>query len=262
MDGSFLSDAEVIDESRKFVCIRLATYENKEEAALLKSIFIGRSGELENTTFAILSPDGKRQLVRSGRSPDFAFRSIGTMATTMRRISSQYGARGADTELPVMSDVRLAINVASCDNQPLVILRATNQDRLAELKAKMSKLAWSDGFIGQFLYVATTDSADLKAIRGLQASSEIIVVEPGHFGLEGDVLAQLKGGVSEEDLQEALDVSVVLHLRVDKQTASHTRLGSRLGIQWKTALPVTDPGGPGRGGPGRGGPPGRRPPGR
>ena len=38
MDGSFLSDAKVIDESRKFVCIRLATYENKEEAALLKSI--------------------------------------------------------------------------------------------------------------------------------------------------------------------------------------------------------------------------------
>jgi hypothetical protein len=262
MDGSFLSDVEVIDESRKFVCIRLATYENKEEAALLKSIFIGRSGELENTTFAILSPDGKRQLVRSGRSPDFAFRSIGTMATTMRRISSQYGARGANTELPVMSDVRLAINVASCDNQPLIVLRATNQDRLAELKARMSTLAWSDEFIGQFLYVATTDSADLKAIRGLQASSEIIVVEPGHFGIDGDVLAQLKGDASDADLQEALDVSVVLHQRVDKQMATHTRLGSQLGIQWKTALPVTDPGGPGRGGPGRGGPPGRRPRGR
>ena len=257
MDGSFLSDAKVIDESRKFVCIRLATYENKEEAALLKSIFTGRSGELENTTFAILSPDGKRQLVRSGRSPDFAFRSIGTMATTMRRISSQYRARGTDMDLPVMSDVRLAINVASCDNQPLIVLRASTKDRLSELKKRMSKLAWSDEFIGQFLYVATTDSADLKAIRGLQASSEIIVVEPGHFGLEGDVLAQLKGGVSDEDLQDALNVSVVLHQRVDKQTVSHTRLGSQLGIQWKTALPVTDPGGAGRDGPGGRGRPGR-----
>jgi hypothetical protein len=255
MDGSFLSDAKVIDESRKFVCIRLATYENKEEAALLKSIFIGRSGELENTTFAILSPDGKRQLIRAGRSPDFAFRSIGTMATTMRRISSQYGARGTDTELPVMSDTRLAINVASCDNQPLVILRASKKERLDELKETMSKLAWSDEFIGQFLYVATTDSAELKAIRGLQPSSEIIVVEPGNFGIDGDVLAQLKGDASEASLKEALDVSVVLHQRVDKQTVSHMRLGSRLGIQWKTAIPVTDPGG----GPGRGGPPGRRP---
>lgn len=259
MDGSFLSDAEVIDESRKFVCIRLATYENKEEAALLKTIFIGRSGELENTTFAILSPDGKRQLVRSGRSPDFAFPGIASMATTMRRISDQYSARGTSSELPLMSDTRLAINVASCDNQPLVILRASRKERLAELKAKMSKIAWSEEFIGQFLYVTTTDSTDLKAIRGLQPSSEIIVVEPGQFGIDGDVLAQMKGDASEASLKEALDVAVVLHQRVDKETSIHTRLGSRLGIQWKTQLPVTDPGGPGRGGPGRGGPPGRRP---
>lgn len=257
MDGSFLSDAEVIDESRKFVCIRLATYENKEEAALLKTIFIGRSGELENTTFAILSPDGKRQLVRSGRSPDFAFRSIGTMASTMRRISSQYGARGEDSELPVMSDTRLAINVASCDNQPLVILRASKRERLNELKEKMSKIAWSDDFIGQFLYVTTTDSADLKAIRGVDASSEIVVIEPGNFGIDGDVLAQLKGDANNASLKAALDLAIVLHQRVDKEMSTHTRLGSRLGIQWKTQLPVTDPGGPGRGG--RGGPPGRRP---
>lgn len=262
MDGSFLSAAEVIDESRKFVCIRLATYENKEEAELLKTIFIGRSGELENTTFAILSPDGKRQLVRSGRSPDFAFSgpevfAIDSMVRTMRRIADQYGSRGKDNELPVLSDVRLAVNVAACDNQPLVVLHSSKKEELESLKARMAKLAWSDEFIGQFLYVTCSDSEELAKIDGVKADSGFIVVEPGTFGTDGEVLAQLKPDADEQSLKEALSLSVVLHERVDKDSSTHLRLGSRLGIRWQTLLPVTDPGGPGRGSSGRGRPPGR-----
>ena len=49
MDRSYLSDKDVVEASRDFVCIRLATYENAEEAKILKSIFTGRSGALENT---------------------------------------------------------------------------------------------------------------------------------------------------------------------------------------------------------------------
>ena len=64
----------MIAASRKFVCVRLATYESKEEADLLTDIFVGRSGELENTTFVILAPDGKKRLTRAGRGPMFAFR--------------------------------------------------------------------------------------------------------------------------------------------------------------------------------------------
>ena len=265
MDGSFLSVAEVIDESRKFVCIRLATYENKEEAELLKTIFIGRSGELENTTFAILSPDGKRQLVRSGRSPDFAFSgpevfAIDSMVRTMRRISDQYESRGkAGDELPVLSDVRLALNVAACDNQPLVVLHSSNKDELAALEARMNKLAWSNDFIGQFLYVTSSSSKELAKIAGVKSDSGIIVVEPGTFGVDGEVLAHLKPDADEQSLKEALSLSVVLHERVDKESSSHIRLGTRLGVRWQTLLPVTDPGGPGggRGSSGRGRPPGR-----
>ena len=61
MDRSYLSNKEVIEASRDFVCIRLATYENVAEAKILKSIFTGRSGELENTTFVLLAPDGNRR---------------------------------------------------------------------------------------------------------------------------------------------------------------------------------------------------------
>ena len=39
MDRSFLADQDVIAASRKFVCIRLATYENADENEVLKGVF-------------------------------------------------------------------------------------------------------------------------------------------------------------------------------------------------------------------------------
>jgi len=58
MDESFLSDTNIIRESRNFVCIRLATYEDSAEADYLRQVFSGRSGELDNTVFALMNPDG------------------------------------------------------------------------------------------------------------------------------------------------------------------------------------------------------------
>src|SRR5947209_3773331 len=108
MDRSFLSQPEVITASRRFVCIRLATYENAEEGSLLKSLVRTRSGELENSVFAILAPDGQRRLIRAARSPKDAYRVAAQMGAGMNRIADGYQVReGADRnqpELPVVSN--------------------------------------------------------------------------------------------------------------------------------------------------------------
>ena len=78
MDGRFLFNADVVKASRNFVCIRVATYEDAEEAKYLKQVFRSRSGELENTVFGMFDPGG-RKLVRTGRSPGFAFRDAAEM---------------------------------------------------------------------------------------------------------------------------------------------------------------------------------------
>src|SRR5262245_48653173 len=95
MDRSFLSQPEVIAAARQFVCVRLATYEDATEAELLKSICPTGSGELENTVFAILSPDGQRQLVRGARSAREAFDDARHMAQTMSRIAGWYKVKPA-----------------------------------------------------------------------------------------------------------------------------------------------------------------------
>ena len=66
MDRSFLSSSAVVAASRKFVCIRLATYESRAEAKFMETIFLGKGGALANTVFCILAPDGKKKLVRPG----------------------------------------------------------------------------------------------------------------------------------------------------------------------------------------------------
>ena len=123
MDRSFLSQPEVIAASRKFVCIRLATYEDKEEAAFLKSLWVGRSGEVENTLFTILSPDGKRTLVHPSRSPRHEYEDAGAMAASLKRIAGEHELRkdaGEKTPpLPLVANVRLALDVAACDGRPL-----------------------------------------------------------------------------------------------------------------------------------------------
>src|SRR3954447_19107352 len=127
MDRSFLSRPSVVAASRHFVCLRLLTYESRQEARFLRSLAPTGSGALENTVFTLLAPDGKRQLVRGSRSARQTFGDAERMASAMNRIAAGYGAKmpaGAPNELPRVPDVRLAVNVAACDSRPLVVVFA------------------------------------------------------------------------------------------------------------------------------------------
>src|SRR5262249_26306887 len=125
MDRSFLSQPDVVAASRSFVCVRLATYEDEQEGVFLKAFHVTRSGELENTVFTILSPDGKRQLARASRGANQTFGDAARMARTMQRIAGEVAPKTSvkpPSELPKVANVRLAVNVSACDNQPLVLV--------------------------------------------------------------------------------------------------------------------------------------------
>ena len=243
MDRSFLSQPEVIAASRPFVCIRLTTYENKKEADLLKSIFVGRSGDVENTTFTILSPDGKQTLVRPGRSARHSFASAADMAAALNRITKQHEVRKTEAEpaLPKVPSVRLALDVAACDNQPLVVLAARAAETLGPLEGRVRTLAWSSDFLGQAVYATTTDLADLKSIDEVPAGGGLLVIQPDRFGLKGRVLAHAAVDAAATELARTLQAGIAQHRRVDKTFENHVREGHRLGVFWETLIPVTDP---------------------
>lgn len=258
MDRSFLSHSGVIEASRNFVCVRLMTYESKEEADFLKSVFVGRSGELENSTFALLSPDGREKLARSGRSPDFAFRGsreeepADEMARTMTEIAERYGYEGGQATkkaqqkaaggLPAIADVRLGVNVAACDSMPLVIVRGKTKKEAAALEKTLTPVAWSDAFRGRFAFVVTNDADALEKVKGAKPSSAFLVVRPDSYGAASEVIEQLPKDADAEDLTAALTKAIAAFDPESKDPRRHIRKGRAGGVHWETEIPVTDPG--------------------
>lgn len=244
MDRSFLSSRAVVAASRKFVCIRLATYESKEEAKYMETIFLGKGGVLANTVFCILAPDGKKKLVRPGRSPQFAFSNASQMAGQMSRLAAQYPRASqnalSDTHLPQLKKVDVALNVAACDNRPLVVTVASSQEQLNEVNQKLLKKAWSEKLAGQFVYASTVKRTDLKALAGANDSSAILLVEPDAFGLSGKVVAQLDASATDANIEMALAKAIKDFQPYAKSHRQHLQLGHQLGIEWETAIPETD----------------------
>lgn len=245
MDRSYLSKPAVVAASRPFVCIRLTTYENAAEASFLKSICPTGSGELENTVFAILSPDGKRQLSRASRSPREVFADAADMAQTMKRIASWYrptGSSGATTsELPTVANVRLAVNVAACDRQPLVVAFGTTATARAQILNKLKSVAWTDEFRGRFVYAVASQTKELENIAGVPSGGGILVIQPDRFGLKGTVLERASADGSTTDVAKSLKNGLVTYSHQDETFQGHVHEGRLEGVFWKTAIPVTDP---------------------
>jgi hypothetical protein len=170
------------------------------------------------------------------------------MASTMQRIADQYEAKAttpaAKLPLPLIENTRLALNIAACDSQALVVAFSSDDDRRRQLQERLRPLAWSDDFIGQFLYVSENRRAALKAVEGLQVKEGVVIVSPGLFGQSGRVLAQVPFDHEPKQLANALSYSAFAHQKTAKDTRSHTSRGRREGVDWKTLLPVTDPGRP------------------
>lgn len=238
----------------------MLTYECAEEERVLESVFTGRSGDLENTVFAILAPDGRKRLSRAGRGPRMLFgetaRGVETLATEMEAIAKRYpGRKTARTgaPLPLLADVRRALNVAACDNQPLVIVVGKDAQEQQALEAKLAPLAWDDANIGAFLYASTRDARQLASLAKVKQGSGYVVVQPDAYGQQGEALVQLPAAATTKTIQVALDKARRGFAPLDKaHHREHVRKGQREGVHWETEIPVTDPGKPpGHGGRGR-----------
>ena len=229
MDRSFLSQPEVVAASRKFVCIRLATYENSEEAKWLESIFVGGSGQLENTTFALLSPDAKNVLARPGRSPDFAFRDAHDMAGTMQGLAAHYQARKVESAgVPWVDNLRLGINVAACEGQPLVALVCPPEQRPA-WSEPLARFYWQPRVQGRAVFCFESPSTRYPA--------GFYLLRPQVYGQSAEVVLRLP---LQEGWQEAL-LSNLGQAQPAARALDHVREGHRRGIHWQTRIPVTDP---------------------
>ncbi len=246
MDGSFLSDANVVAASRDFVCIRTLTYEDAEEAKFLSTVYTGRSGQLENTTFAILSPDGKQKLTRTGRAPFHEYRDSKDMAEGMKEIAARYegaaGKRFSDPTLPITPRLDLALNVAAADQLPLVVLIPEDEQQQRQMTEALRDVVWSEKLAGQFVFNIVADRKELKPLAGLDdGATGVFVVQPDEFGMTGEVMTPVDWNRSTEQIENQLAEVVAKYPRPYKDHNSHVREGIALGIDWQSQIPESDP---------------------
>jgi hypothetical protein len=240
MDRSFLFQPEVIEASRQFVCIRLISYEDESEMAFLKKVTRTRSGEVENSSFSIFAPNGKTKLTGAGRGIHGTYANPQAMAEGMKKLMNNYHTTGELAALPLAADVRLGIDIAASDTQPLVVVFAEDAARRQELEAMVAQFAWSQELIGRFVFASTSNKKDLGIIQGMKDGSTVLVVQPDKFGLTGKVLAQTDGS-SAEIVHAALQAGAKAFVRSQKTFQNHVREGRTQGIYWETKTPVTDP---------------------
>lgn len=229
----------MIEATRSFICIRPATYENAAEAKYLEGVFKGRAGTLENTVFALMTPDGTQYLTRTGRSPNFVWRDAASMAKGLKELAARYPAKGAPLALPTLHDFRLALNVASCDSMPL--LTAVGPKETAEVT--LARLAWHPELLGKWAYAPVPTENELAA-AGLSLKPGILALEPDTYGQKATVLSQWPLDTPLPALLAGLKEAQKRHKGEGKDPRQHIRQGERLGVLWKSLLPNTDPNGP------------------
>ncbi len=253
MDRSILSDQRLVQASRDFVCVRLATYEDEAEAEFLASVFRGRSGELENTVFALLAPDGETKLARAGRSPGMVYghgeEGTRKLLAAMKAATKRYSGKQNQVALPLprLKDLRLALNVAACDHLPLaLVVRGEKPD--AGFEKTLAELAWSESLRGRLTW-AVADRSEAKKVLGRDFAVGLHIVAPDTFGLDGETLASVESESPVVRIEKAVLTAVAKHDPELLEHRDHLRAGRRKGKTWETAVPVTDPGvpPPGRG---------------
>lgn len=214
------------------------------EAKFMQSIFSGRSAELENTVFTVLAPDGETPLVRPSRSPGMTYgtpeRLVEALEAFTERYSKGVKSRRGASSLPVYEDLRVSLDVASCDSRPLVVVWSKDEKRRAKAAARLAKLAWSEELIGRCHYAYAAEDAVLESFEGLPKREALLVIAPGDYGVTGKVLGSVPLDSKERAVRDLLERCLELYKPVAKTPRDHIRQGRRAGLEWETDIPVTD----------------------
>ena len=236
----------MIEAAREFVCIRTATYESAEEAKYLEGIFRGREGTLENTVFLVMSPDGTKRLTRSGRGPQWEWNDASAMAAGLRKIASEYQPTGKPLGIPALRDFRVSLNVAACDSLPLVAAVGASPEEAKAASSALENLAWKEDLRGRLSFAPPSTTRELAA-AGMGDKPGIVFVEPDAYGQTGRVVARLPLTSGIEEIQRVAQAILAEFKTPAKDARTHIFEGRRRGVNWKTAIPVTDPNGRGGG---------------
>lgn len=243
IDSVYLHKPEVIDAAKDFVCIRLTAYEDESERVFVSKLV---KGQVSNTAFAILAPDGTPAVHNrgTGKGPSGLYKDAVEMAKGMKAISANYPPRETIglPALPVALNAEIGLVVAAADNQPLVLVVAANRKLQHELETKVAAFAWSKAFSGRFVYATATSVSELPLVRGHSVSNGILLIEPDMFGTGGEIVGEVSSDQPDEMIAQAMRRTILNFVPIEKNRRELASLGLKAGVFYETGIPVSGKG--------------------
>jgi len=229
---SLFSQEKFIQSSKKFVCVRLGTYESIVHQDMIRDLL---RGTMQNTAFMVYAPDGKTKLTRSGRSPNHAFGEdvLGGMA----RISNKFKPKNT-LEEAVLTDYhsfQQSLNASSADQRLLVWSVAAKSAR-PKVQSTIRKVFNDPDLNGRFFYDSANagDENWATKIEGVTQKSGIFIIRSGKFGVSGTVMKQLPLDASAAELKAALTIANTEYAKTEKRKVykEHVADGRQAGIDY------------------------------
>lgn len=234
--------------SRKFVCVRIETYENKEAEAKVRALLNGRYA---NTAFCIFDPQGERRLTKSGRGPSTAFGSRGrggkpiddsAIVRQMAQIASKFKPNRDDASVVLQdfNSFRQALNVASADQRLLVCVNVKDEDR-TKVESNLQEVFANKEIEGKFhlnFLDPNTDRSWSKSIKGKTNSPGVFIIRADQFGLGGIVMDYLPETTTSADIKSTMLAAneKFSSLERRKKYAQHVQSGKRQGIHFENEI--------------------------
>ncbi|MDG1872427.1 MAG: hypothetical protein P8J27_00850 [Mariniblastus sp.] len=245
------ANEDFIAASRKFVCIRIETYESKETEKKVRALL---NGAFANTAFCIFDPEGEQRLSRAGRGPSMGLSTRrggrGEQAggdegviRRMNQIASGFKPIGQkeDAVLQDFNSFRQALNVASADQRLLVLIDADKNEQKI-VQGKLRKVFADAEVVGKFHLQFINEETDKnwsRAIQGNKKEAAVLIVRAGAFGLDGTVMDQLPVGVSADEIKIAMLAAneKFASLENRKKYSKHVSSGRRQGVYFENEIP-------------------------
>lgn len=238
------SKEDFLKVSRKFVCIRIETFENKAAEKQVRALLNGRYA---NTAFCIFDPQGNQRLTRSGRGPSSALGTRGRKSEPvddrfiirqMHQIAANFSPKSdqGDAVLQDFHSFRQALNVASADQRLLVVVNRKGKDD-HEVETNLKQVFGDRDITGKFhldILDAKTDKAWSRSIKGQTSSAGIFIIRSGTFGQDGLVVDRVALSASSDDIKSAMVNANEKFAKTEsrKKYAQHVQSGKRSGIHY------------------------------
>ncbi|PQJ27726.1 hypothetical protein [Rubritalea profundi] len=238
-----LSQKDFIEASKKFVCIRLETYENKETQDRIRDLL---SGSMQNTAFVVYAPDGKTKLTRSHRSPQSILggrgsKDIAPVIDEMGKIADKYKVKGSPNQevLQDFDSFKQSLNVASAD-QRLLVFTVSPQSKMTSVKKTLRAVFNNPSVSGKF-HFDIAGKGDVKwaeSLKNVNAKTGIFLIRSHEFGQDGIVVKALPLDVSPRGLKADLLAMNKKFSEFEKRKdyGKHVNQGRREGVKFENNI--------------------------